>query len=197
MKRPARLVLYALAGLALALLVAALLPGGFELRVTLVPGGEPLLAVPLEEGQRFTLHYFHSVNHKPIWEEHSVDSQGRIYIEEERFVSFNAGMGHWPGHGRHVMRDGFQVLEDIHMPVGRMVLRVGSPGVDHTILWPGGRINLSALVPGRPVEIAARPVSLLRSLWLRLFPLHASPTVGAKEQCPPTTNPKATPASPR
>lgn len=178
MKRPVRLTMFALAGLALALAVAAFLPGGLELKATPVKGGAPLLAVPLNKKLEFTLYYFHSVNHKPIWEMHSVDRQGKIFIEEERFVAFNAGMGHWQGHGRHVLKDGLQVIEGIHHPIGRMILRVGSPGVAHTIIWPGGSINLSALVPGQAVEISARPISLLHSLWLRLFPAQASPMVG-------------------
>ncbi len=180
MKRPARLTLFLLAGLALALAVGAILPGGLELRASPVKGGAPLLSVPLSRELGFTLHYFHSVNHKPIWEVHSVDREGNIFIEEERFVSFNAGMGHWQGHGRHIVKDGLQVIEGIHQPVGRMVLRVGSPGVDHTIIWPDGSINLSALAPGQAVEISTRPISLLHSLWLKLFPLKASPMAGVE-----------------
>lgn len=180
MKRPVRLTFYLLAGLALLLALLAFLPGGLELKASPVKGGAPLLSVPLNGKLGFTLHYFHSVNHKPIWEVHSVDQEGNIFIEEERFVSFNAGMGHWQGHGRHTIRDGLQVIEGIHQPVGRMILRVGSPGVDHTIIWPDGSINLSKMVPGRAVEISARPISLLQSLWLRLFPLQASPMAGVK-----------------
>ncbi len=179
MKGPAVRTLAVSAGLALLLLVAWLLPGGLELSITPVKGGAPLLVLPLRPGERFTLYYHHSVNHLPIWEEHSVDQNGCIYIEEERFVSFNAGMGHWAGHGRHVMRDGYQVLEDIHMPLGSFVLRVGSPGVDHTILWRKTRTNLSRLVPGQAVLVAARPVSLLHRLWRAVFPHPTTPSPGA------------------
>jgi len=179
MKRPARLTMFALAGLALIFTAAAVLPGGMELQVTPLKGGTPLLRVLLGDKLGFTLHYHHSVNHRPIWETHSLDPQGRIFIEEERFVSFNAGMGHLPGRGRHYQDGDLQVIADIHRLVPRLVLRVGAPGVDHTIMWSGGAINLSALVPGQAVEVRAHPVSLLRSLWLRLFPLHASPMAGA------------------
>jgi hypothetical protein len=181
MKRPVRLTIFALAGLALIFAVLAFLPGGLELRATPVKGGAPLLAVPLNKKLGFTLHYFHSVNHKPIWEVHSLDQEGNIFIEEERFVSFNAGMGHWQGHGRHTQKDGLQVLEGIHQPVRRMILRIGSPGVDHTIIWTDGSLNLSQIAPGRAVEISARPISLLRSLWLKLFPVIASPMAGVEK----------------
>jgi hypothetical protein len=79
-------------------------PGGLELSVTPVKGGPPLVTVPLRPGERFTLHYYHSVENAPIWEEHSLDAAGRIFIEEERYLKFGAGMGRMPGVGRLVRR---------------------------------------------------------------------------------------------
>jgi len=75
------------------LLIAWRLPGGLELTVTPVEGGPPLLAVPMQPGERFTIQYYHSVENAPIWEEHSLDAAGRIFIEEERYLKFGAGMG--------------------------------------------------------------------------------------------------------
>jgi hypothetical protein len=180
MKHPVRRALAAFAGPALVLLALWLLPGGLELNVLPVRSNKPLLVLPMEPGERFTLHYFHSVNHLPIWEVHSVDSRGAIYVEEERFVSFNAGMGHWPGHGRPIQRDGLQVLADIHMPIGRFVLRVGSPGVDHAIIWRGKRFNLTRMAPGQAVLIAARPVSLLERIYTWAFPRNRQPRSGSE-----------------
>lgn len=174
--RPTRLALLALAGLGLILAVAALLPGGLELRITgLAQSGQTLLAAPLEPGERFTLYYHHSVNRLPIWEEHAADARGRIFVEQERFVSFNAGMGHLPGQGRHTARGGYQVIDNLHRPVGDFVLRVGSPGVGHTILWRGTSSNLSTLAAGRAVRIRARPVSLLYRWWRCLRPHPRTP----------------------
>ncbi|MBW1713636.1 MAG: DUF1850 domain-containing protein [Deltaproteobacteria bacterium] len=170
--------LLGLAGLALVLAAvvwAASAKGGLELTVTPVQGGAPLLVLALEPGERFTLHYIHSVDKAPVWEEHSVDAAGRIFIEEERFVMFGAGMGHWAGHGRLTSRDGYQVIEDIHQPTGQFVLRVGSPGVDHTVIWRGTRTNLSALAPGRAVRFSARPVSRLKQAQRFLFPHPKTP----------------------
>ena len=106
------------------------LPGGLELRVKPVKGGPPLLVLTLEPGERFTIHYTHSVENAPIWEVHSLDASGRIFIEEERYLKFGAGMGRMPGVGRMVKRGPYEVIEDMHMPTGDFVLRVGSPGVD-------------------------------------------------------------------
>ncbi|UCG07677.1 MAG: DUF1850 domain-containing protein [Desulfobacterales bacterium] len=171
-----RMLLMAAAGLVAALLgVGWRLPGGLELTTTPLKGGPPLLAVPLQPGERFTIHYYHSVENAPIWEEHSVDAEGRIFIEEERYMKFGAGMGRMPGMGRMVRRGQYEVIEDMHMPTGDFVLRVGSPGVDHTIIWRGRSKNLSAVAPHVAVQFSARPVSLLYSLWRRIVPHPATP----------------------
>jgi len=165
----------AAAGLALALSTAWLLPGGLELRLSPVKGGEPLLVLPLEPGERFTLHYYHSVERAPIWEEHSLDEKGRIYIEEERYLKFGAGMGRMPGVGRFIHRAPYEVIEDMHTATGDFILRIGSPGVNHTIIWRGVGKNLSFMAPHKAVRFTARPVSLLYRLWHDLFPHRATP----------------------
>ena len=151
------------------------MPGGLELLVTPVTGGKPLLVLPLKPGERFTLQYYHSVENAPIWEEHSLDERGRIYIEEERYLKFGAGMGRMPGVGRMVRRGPYEVIEEMHMPTGNFILRVGSPGVNHTVVWRGTRTNLSAMVPHKAVQFSARPVSLLHRLWRVLFPHPKTP----------------------
>jgi hypothetical protein len=171
-----RLLPIAAAGLVIAFLGAGwYLPGGLELSVTPVKDGPALLVVPLEPGERFTLHYFHSVENAPIWEVHSLDAEGRIFIEEERYLKFGAGMGRMPGVGRMAQRGEYEVIEDMHMPTGDFVLRVGSPGVDHTIIWRGRRKNLSAVAPHTAVQFSGRPVSMLYSLWRRIRPHPATP----------------------
>ncbi len=171
-----RLPLKAAAGLVVAfVLIGWHVPGGLELAVKPVKGGPPLLVVPLQPGERFTLHYHHSVENAPIWEEHSLDAEGRIFIEEERYLKFGAGMGRMPGVGRMVRRGDYEVIEDMHMPTGDFILRVGSPGVDHTVIWRGREKNLSAVAPHVAVQFAARPVSWLYSLWRRIWPHPATP----------------------
>jgi hypothetical protein len=158
-----------------ALLTARLLPGGLELRIVPVNGGPPLAVLPLDPGEPFTLHYYHSVENAPIWETHSLDVQGKIYIEEERYLKFGAGMGRMPGVGRMEMRGPYEVITDMHMPTGDFVLRIGSPGVDHTVVWRDTRTNLSALAPHVAVQFAGRPVSRLYRLWRALRPHGATP----------------------
>ena len=156
-----------------------LVPGGLELRVVPLKGGPPLLVLPLRPGERFTLHYYHSVENAPIWEEHSLDESGRIHIEEERYLKFGAGMGRMPGVGHMVQRGPYEAIADMHMPTGNFVLRIGSPGVDHTVIWRATATNLSAVAPHQAVRFAARPVSRLYTWWRRIFPHPATPAIGA------------------
>jgi hypothetical protein len=171
-----RLPVLLAAGIGLTLILAfALTPAGLELQVVPVKEGKPLLVLPMKPGERFTLQYYHSVENAPIWEEHSLDDQGRIYIEEERYLKFGAGMGKMPGVGRMVKRGPYEVIENMHMPTGDFVLRIGSPGVDHTILWRDHSVNLSAMAPHVAVEFSARQVSCLYTYWRQWFPHPATP----------------------
>ncbi len=178
-RRSRRLVFFAAGCVAVLALAAALIPGGLELRVVPVKDGAPLLVLPMKPGERFTVHYYHSVENAPIWEVHSLDQKGRIYIEEERYLKFGAGMGRMPGVGRMVKRGPYEVIEDMHLPTGDFILRVGSPGVDHTVIWRGQRKNLSAVAPHVAVRFSARPVSLLHCWWRRIFPHPATPVIGS------------------
>ena len=75
-----RKTVFALSGLVFVTLLAAgfILPGGLELDITRLKTGQPLLVLPLKPAERFTLHYYHSVENAPIWEEHF--GQRRAYL---------------------------------------------------------------------------------------------------------------------
>ncbi|RLC03171.1 MAG: hypothetical protein DRH34_06175 [Deltaproteobacteria bacterium] len=169
MTRPSSIIAFCVLGLVSSLILTAwLTPGGLELCVTLVKENKPVLVLPLKPGERFTIHYYHSVENAPIWEEHSMDETGKIYIEEERYEKFGAGMGKMPGVGRMVKRGIYEVIEDMHMPVGDFILRVGSPGVDHTIIWRDRRYNLSDTIAHKAVKFSGKPVSMLYQIWRSL-----------------------------
>jgi len=141
-------------------------PAGLVLTITPVTGGWPLLALPLDDGERFTIRYHHSVEGTPVWETHSVDADGRIYIEEERYLRFGAGMGRMPGVGRMVMRGPYEVIEAMHQPTGDFVLRIGSKGVGHTVIWRGCGANLSAVAPHQAVRFEVRAATFFnRLVW--------------------------------
>lgn len=166
------------------LLVLGITPGqaddALELQLRLVDEGGTLLAVPLRPGERFTIDYRHSVDGGPISEAHSVDRSGLIFIEEERFVRLGAGMGHWVGHGTLALRGRYCVIEGIHRPLGRPILRIGSPGVDHTLTWRGRRVALSSRAPGVRVRFVVRPIGLAEHVWNQVVRLPAGhPLPGA------------------
>jgi hypothetical protein len=83
-----------------------------------------------------------------------------------------------PGVGHMVWRDPYEVIEDMHMPTGDFILRIGSRGVDHTVIWRGLATNLSAVAPHQAVRFSARPVSILHSWWRRFFSHPATPAGG-------------------
>ncbi len=165
MTRPGITAVICLSGLVLLLMgVVRLLPSGMALHVTLAADDTPVLVLPLAPGERFTLHYYHSVENAPIWEVHSMDRSGTIFIEEERYEKFGAGMGKMPGVGRMVQQGKLEAVVDMHMPVGEFVLRVGSPGVDHTVIWRGRRFNLSKKIPHQRVRFSGRTVTLFQKM---------------------------------
>ena len=169
MIRSGSIIIFCVLGLILSMILTAwLTPGGLALTVTLVKEKRNMLVLPLKPDERFTIHYYHSVENAPIWEEHSMDETGKIYIEEERYEKFGAGMGKMPGVGRMVKRGIYEVIEDMHMPVGDFILRVGSPGVDHTIIWRNRRYNLSDTIAHKAVKFSGKPVSMLYQIWLSL-----------------------------
>lgn len=157
-------------------------PGGVELRVTPLGGSDPLMVLPLSAGEPFTLYYYHSVEKTPIWEVHTLDPSGSIFIEEERYLKFGAGMGKMPGVGRMVSSGPYESIVDMHMPTGNFVLRIGSHDVDHMLLWRGTQTNLSGMAPHTAVRFSGRPVSRLYSLWRRAFPHRTTPTEASQTE---------------
>jgi hypothetical protein len=153
----------------LAWLLSLCLPGGLLLSLTPVTGGGPLVRIGLDPGEHFTLRYVHSVERLPVWEAHSVDACGRIYVEEERYLRLGAGMGQMPGVGRVVRKGPYEAIEDMHLPTGDFVLRIGSAAVAHTLIWRDREVNLSALAPHRAVQLSARPINRFQRLWLDRF----------------------------
>ena len=165
MTRPGIAAAVCLFGLVLLVIAGALLiPAGMVLHVTLAETDTPILVLPLVPGERFCLHYYHSVENTPIWEDHSMDRSGTIFIEEERYEKFGAGMGKMPGVGQMKQKGKYEAIVDMHYPVNTFVLRVGSPGVDHTLIWRGRRFNLSKQFSHQRVRFSGRPGKLYQTV---------------------------------
>lgn len=149
----------------LAFLLLHLIPGGLMLVVKPVHDNEPAFVFPVQPADTFTLYYVHSVNGLPMWEKHSIDNRGMIYIEEEQFLAFGAGMGHWQGHGTLVDSGEYQMITGIHKPVGNFILRVAKDKHRHTIFLGNRSINLSQALAGKAVALSVEKVSLFEKVW--------------------------------
>ncbi|MEA3240885.1 MAG: DUF1850 domain-containing protein [Pseudomonadota bacterium] len=119
--------------------------------------GKIILSLKVKSGDRVTIRYIHSVDKKPIFEQFRLDPERGLVLEKTWFRIFGAGLGHWPGHGQLTQKDGWITIDKMNYTLGSFVLRIGSPGVDHTIIYHQQRINLSALAPGRRAMVEFKP----------------------------------------
>ncbi len=144
------------------LLAAAMLAAPtYSLDLTYFDSGEPLLSVPLEKGERFNIHYMHSVDISPVVEVFALGKDGSLMLEESRFRMFGAGFDHWRGHGELIGDNGWERIVNIDQPLESFILRVGQKGVDHTLAYRGREINLTEVAAGKRVTISVRRESRL------------------------------------
>lgn len=124
--------------------------------------GETLAKIPLESGMRWCLGWNHSVKKFPVLDCYRYH-QGRMVLERSHQPDFAAGLGHSPGRGEQVSDgQGGYWIENIDEPVpnDRYVLRVGSPAVDHRLLWQAQgaehEVSLSEMAAGERVTLQLR-----------------------------------------
>jgi len=119
--------------------------------------GNIIVSLKVKSNDRFTIRYIHSVDKKPIFEQFRLDPERGLVLEKTWFRMFGAGLGHWPGHGQLTQKDGWITIDKMDYTLGSFILRIGSPGVDHTILYRHQEINLSALAPGQRALVEFEP----------------------------------------
>lgn len=129
-------------------------------------GGERIAAFPLAFGNLFEICYVHSVDRMPVCEVFRLEAEAGIVLQETYFRMFGAGMGHWPGHGAVAEEKGWMKIKEINRPVGAFVLRVGSPGVDHTLAVGKESLNLSNNHAGKRLVVEMQ----MRSRVFALLP---------------------------
>ena len=115
--------------------------------------GRKLISIPIEHGELFIIRYIHSVDISPVYEVFYADEKKGIIIKETYFKMFGAGMGHWPGRGRIVEKNGWIFIKDMNIVLGEFYLRIGAASVDHTIVLRGAEIHLSRMIPGMRVRL--------------------------------------------
>lgn len=117
---------------------------GLELRVYDVESGTVVYARSVEIGESFQLEHTHSVTERPVVETFAVGDDTELLLREMWFDDFGpnlpAGPEQLDGHPvtfRH--DDGAYRVRHHDAPIGTLPLRVGSPEVDHTVVFSDGR----------------------------------------------------------
>lgn len=155
--------------LAAGLLLVHLLLSGWVLLLS-TPDGRVLDVLPVPGG-RFRIAYTHSVNHFPIVEWFDVRPGGEIYVVEEDFTAYGAGIGQREGEGRLIVEDGWMKLKDLNRPVGVIRQRVGWVA-DHRLILGDKEIPLNRLAPGGSrIDIRAEAWGGMRRLLVAGGPL--------------------------
>lgn len=159
-----RRLLYGVAALVVA--GAAFMPWVEGIAVT-EPRGNPVLLLPLRPGETFTIRFIHSIDGLPVEDTYRLGPTGLVQTQT-RLLSFGAGMGHIEGDGTAEWDGPWTVITGMARPIGTLRLRVGSPAVDHTLLWRDFSWRLSPRFAGQLLIIAParlRGADVLRTLW--------------------------------
>lgn len=120
--------------------------------------GDTLVDVAAPPGGRWCIKWQHSVEHFTVLDCYR-NAEGVMQLERSHQPDFAAGLGHIFGRGEQVS-DGERGywINAINEPVpdNRYVLRVGSPTVNHRVVWPDGEhpaVSLSEYAAGQRVTI--------------------------------------------
>ncbi len=115
--------------------------------------GKPLVQIPVKQGDTFIIYYIHSVDISPVYEVFSVDVRKGIILLRSCMKMFGAGFDPWEAHGKIIEENGWLKMVGLNVPLGRFLLRVGAPTVDHTLKIKGMNIYLSRMIPEKRVWI--------------------------------------------
>lgn len=129
------------------------------MRLTVVTEqGEALVDEAAPVGSRWCVQWNHSVKKFTVLDCYR-NVAGVMQLERSHQPDFAAGLGHIEGRGEQVSDgQGGYWINAINEPVvnNRYVLRVGSPAVNHQVVWPDGErppVSLSESAPGQRVTI--------------------------------------------
>jgi len=105
------------------------------------------LRVPVHEGEKVQLTWIHSVSAIPVREVFVIHNDQLVLMETHN-QWFAAGLGEIAGRGRTVAEKNHAVaIVDINEPSNGLVLRIGSPGIHHTLIVGDFKCDLSKLAP--------------------------------------------------
>jgi len=113
--------------------------------------GEIVFRAKVNDGEQFSVSYIHSVNKSPVTEYYRI-KDGNIYLTEQRFQAFGAGMETSPAQGQNMrMEEGDIVIDGFSRHIPYLSYFVGRIA-EHTLEWREKSIRLDGLCePGQPV----------------------------------------------
>jgi hypothetical protein len=121
--------------------------------------GTTILSVPVEEGDRWCLHWNHSVAGFLVRDCFAA-IDGSMMLESSHQPDFAAGLGHIPGRGIMTSApEGGYWIEEINeaIPGNCLRLRVGSMAVNHRLVFGSREESLSGIAERQSVRIVLRP----------------------------------------
>lgn len=138
---------------------ASSVSASMSMRLTVVTEqGEALVDEVAPAGSRWCIQWNHSVKLFTVLDCYR-NAAGVMQLERSHQPDFAAGLGHTEGRGEQVSDgQGGYWINAINEPVAdnRYVLRVGSPAVNHRVVWPDGEhppVSLSESASGQRVTI--------------------------------------------
>ncbi|NLC76673.1 MAG: DUF1850 domain-containing protein [Clostridia bacterium] len=103
------------------------------------------LTLPLDEGEKFTLSYSHSVHRTPVNEIFQVSAKGQLMLVATEFTSLGVGTPFLPEEGELKEVDGKLVLEGLNRVFNQLQIRP-HPLTKHCLLHRQGRYLLTDYV---------------------------------------------------
>lgn len=117
----------------------------YRLEVVHAATGAVIIDVPLLDGEKFQIHYTHSVDGLPVRETFRAE-QGQLVLDGVHWMSFGAGLGYM-GQGDIRVEAEWIIIENMNRRVGELLLRVGTVA-DHRLVYRGEEYPLRDYVEG-------------------------------------------------
>jgi len=154
-----------LIGLAVVAIVIVITPLHHVIAIISVKDNRPVAYFRIEPGEEFIIEFVHSVNKRPVYDYHTIDS-GQIVITKSRYDSFGAGMPEYPPEGMQLAadRDGMLELSGINRRMDYITVFVGTVA-QHQLHFKQSKIFLADFVPpGQQLQFRVMKISLLQ-MW--------------------------------
>ena len=122
-------------------------------------GGQRVAVVPAAPGTSFTIHFIHSVQKTPVWENLAVAPDGSSFVlHSTRYQSFGVGLPFLEQEGNFRQEGDYYIMDDMERHFPRLTLRTGV-GTKLTLTLGGRRYRLyESYPPGTPVELFVSPL---------------------------------------